>query len=82
MHITRLLMATLTGLGLALTAHAQSDAVPDALARGELHCDQGSARALPGEFNFCLAQKYWGQARYDSAAQLLELASSWGNKAA
>ncbi|WP_303747701.1 hypothetical protein [Stenotrophomonas pigmentata] len=48
----------------------------------QLVCNTGVSKALPGDYNFCLAQKYWDSGRYESARQMLELSAGWGNKAA
>lgn len=46
------------------------------------YCSRSISKVLPGDYNFCLGQKYWEAGRYESARQMLELAAGWGNKAA
>jgi TPR repeat protein len=45
-------------------------------------CDPVLAKALPGDFNFCLAAKDWQAGRHAQATEFLQLAAGWGDKAA
>lgn len=60
-------------------ANAEQSELPPSY---ELTCSGSISKILPGDFNFCLAQKYWEAGRYEQARQMLELAAGWGNKAA
>ncbi|MFT3761746.1 MAG: hypothetical protein QM761_03845 [Pseudoxanthomonas sp.] len=48
----------------------------------EIACSALMFRVLPGDFNFCLGQKYWEKGNYKAAMELMQLAAGWGNKAA
>ncbi len=56
-----------------------TESAPDSV-RGK--CDPVLAKALPGDFNFCLAAQYWDAGRHDKAVEFLRLAAGWGDKAA
>lgn len=45
-------------------------------------CSPMAFRVLPGDFNFCLSQKYWDKGDYHTALELMDLAAGWGNKSA
>jgi hypothetical protein len=57
-------------------------AVADGVGEIPLTCNDAIYRFLPGEFNFCLAGRYFAQQRFRSAMEMLELAASWGKKPA
>jgi len=63
----------------AARAQASGDA---ASLPATMKCDPLLARALPGEFDFCLARNRWNQGQHAQAVEFLELAAGWGNKGA
>lgn len=65
-----------------LAAHGQGPGGDAAPAAPTGKCDPVLARALPGDFDFCLASRQWSAGRHDKAVELLQLAASWGDKAA
>ncbi len=85
MRTSSLVVATVLGAGLvAFGARAAAAEIePAAPTSGyELACSASISKILPGDYNFCLGQKYWEAARYEQAREMLELAAGWGNKAA
>jgi hypothetical protein len=81
-------MATLGMLALAVAvpvaAHGQGPdedaAAAPAAPTGK--CDPVLAKALPGDFDFCLASRHWSAGRHEQAVEFLQLAAGWGDKAA
>ncbi len=63
-------------------AHGQGPAGDAAPAFPRDKCDPVIAKTLPGDFDFCLAAKHWNAGRHEQAAELLQLAAGWGDKAA
>ena len=43
-------------------------------------CGELMFRVLPGEFNFCLAKRYWLEGKYQQAEEMFRLSAGWGNK--
>jgi TPR repeat protein len=43
-------------------------------------CGELMFRVLPGEFNFCLAKRYWLEDKYQQAEEMFRLSAGWGNK--
>lgn len=65
-----------------VAAHGQAPAANAAPASSDAKCDPVLAKALPGDFDFCLASKQWKAGHHEQAAEFLQLAASWGDKAA
>jgi TPR repeat protein len=65
-----------------LAAHGQGPGGDAAPAAPTGKCDPVLAKALPGDFDFCLASRQWSAGRHDKAVELLQLAAGWGDKAA
>lgn len=65
-----------------LAAHGEGPAGQPGLAAPGGKCDPVLAKALPGDFNFCLAAKDWQAGHHEQAAEFLKLAAGWGDKAA
>ncbi|HEU4992363.1 MAG TPA: hypothetical protein VFT52_07735 [Luteimonas sp.] len=65
-----------------VAAHGQGPSGDTAPAAPTGKCDPVLAKALPGDFDFCLASRQWSAGRHDKAVELLQLAASWGDKAA
>lgn len=63
-------------------AHGQPQGREDSPVGAGAKCDPVLAKALPGDFNFCLASKQWRMGSRDKAVELLQLAAGWGDKAA
>jgi TPR repeat protein len=69
-------------LAAPVAAHGQGPEGDAAPAAPTGKCDPVLAKALPGDFDFCLASRQWSAGRHDKAVELLQLAASWGDKAA
>lgn len=82
MHKYLLVVSVLVGSASVPFVHA---APLDPAADQQSHrlvCSSSISKILPGDYNFCLGQRYWESGQYESARQMLELAAGWGNKAA
>lgn len=60
------------------TARTQEKAADPA----DAPCIPALARFLPGEFNYCLAERAWHRGKYPYALEMFELAAAWGSKPA
>lgn len=65
-----------------VSAHGQAQARDGSPVGSGAKCDPVLAKALPGDFNFCLASKQWRMGSREKAVELLQLAAGWGDKAA
>lgn len=79
------LAGTLLALAFAAPAPARDQADTasgQGPAASKAKCDPVLAKALPGDFDFCLASRHWSAGRHEQAVEFLQLAASWGDKAA
>lgn len=68
-------------LGMVAGVQAQGntgESSPDPI----VHCSEFMYRILPGDFNFCVARKFWMKGKTEQAEEYLKLAAGWGSKAA
>ena len=82
-----LMLATLAGTlvfatAMPAAAHGEGPAAEVAPVPVRGKCDPVLAKELPGDFDFCLAARYWSAGRHDKAVEFLRLAAGWGDKAA
>ena len=78
-----LLALALVAPGAANAAGAQAETTaPAETAPAKRDCEYILATILPGDFDFCLASRYWREGKPEKAAEMLELAAGWGNKSA
>jgi TPR repeat protein len=79
-----LIAGALSAFAIAMpaSAHGREPDAETAPPAPRAKCDPVLAAALPGDFDFCLAAQHWNAGRHDKAAEFLQLAASWGDKAA
>lgn len=75
------LMSTALLLAASYLAQGQDRAQAEA-SMPQVECNDALYRFLPGDVNYCLAIKMWGQGRYRQGEEFLLLAASWGSKSA
>lgn len=69
--------------GMLLLAASASGLAQDAATDADkVQCPPALARFLPGDFNYCLAERAWHRANYRYALEMFELSAGWGSKSA